>query len=547
MTVDLDYAELRRTFLNEGMEILVAMEDAVIELENRPRDADLVHTIFRGMHTLKGNASCLDLSGLTHAAHLLEDVLKNVMDQSIAADSEAVTIVLRIIDTLRAVLPGAAQGSDISPSLGDELALPLRQWCLRQLGSVAERETFPAGSRRKGEGQRFDTGAVRIDVEKLDALVNLTGEIAIARGRLGTLIRKCDAPDAVIESFDESERLSLQLQELVTRMRMVAVGVVLRPLVRSVRDLAAKHGKKARLVISGADVEVDLSVIEHLRDPLVHMIRNSIDHGLETPEIRVAGGKAPEGRVSISARSDGGSIIVEVADDGVGLDRNRIQQRARSLGMTGDLDRLSDPEIYRLILEPGFSTAASVTELSGRGVGLDVVRRNVEALRGSIDIDSSSGAVFTLRLPLTLAIIDGFAAGVGENTYIVPLDSVVECLDLPDAGALLESGEALMHVRGEPLPLIDVGRCLGAEPTSPRFVIVVRSGTSRFGLAVDRLEGQNQTVIKPLSTIFRRLRQISGSSIMSDGRVALVLDVNAVVQTAIRRRAAIAEEPRAAW
>lgn len=537
MTVQLDYAELAREFLSEGMEILSTIEDAAMQLESRPGDAELIHTIFRGVHTLKGNASCLDLSGLTHVAHVVEDVLDHLVDQSVAADSEAVTILLRIIDALRNILPEAAQGKDVDTSRGDAIVLPLQRWCRRQVESVAVApDAFAGNASRSADGQRSTTAAVRIDVEKLDALVNLTGELAIARGRLGTLIQARHGVEAVAESFEESERLSLQLQELVTRMRMVAVGLVLRPFVRSVRDLAAKHGKKARLVISGADVEVDLSVVEHLRDPLMHMIRNSVDHGIETPEARVAKGKPSEGLISISARPDGGSIIVEVADDGVGLDRNRIQQKARSLGIPGDLDRLADQEVYRLILQPGFTTATAVTELSGRGVGLDVVRRNVEALRGSIDIDSTEGTVFTLRLPLTLAIIDGFAVGVGEDTFIMPLDSVIECLDLADEAPLMESGEALMDVRGEPLPLIDLGRCLGAAAAKPRFVVVVRSGATRFGLAVERLEGQHQTVIKPLSTIFRRIRQISGSSIMSDGRVALVLDVNAVVQKAIRRR-----------
>lgn len=537
MTVELDYSELAREFLNEGMEILVAMEEAVVQLERRPGDPELVQTIFRSMHTLKGNASCLDLPGLTHVAHVVEDGLESLVDQSVAADSECVTILLRIIDALRALLPEASQGSDVTTPRGDEIVLPLQQWCRRQLDfGVVIQDAFPESASRKGEGSRPATGAVRLDVERLDALVNLTGELAIARGRLGALIHAGLGGEVMAERFEESERLSQQLQELVSRMRMVAVGRVLRPFVRSVRDLAAKHGKRARLVIIGAEVEVDLSVIEHLRDPLMHMIRNSVDHGIETPAERIAKGKPPEGLLTISARTDGSSIIVEVTDDGVGLDRNRILQKARSLGMAVDPERLPEQEIYRLILQPGFSTAATVTELSGRGVGLDVVRRNVEALRGSIDIDSREGAVFTLRLPLTLAIIDGFAVGVGEDTHIVSLDAVVECLDLPTGVELGESGEALMDLRGEPLPLIELGRSLGAPPSSPRFVVVVRAGATRIGLAVDRLEGQHQTVIKPIPSIFRRMREISGSSILSDGRVGLVLDVNAVVQNAIRRR-----------
>jgi two-component system chemotaxis sensor kinase CheA len=422
MTVDLDYEALARQFLSEGLEILASMEEAAMQLEDRPGDSELVHTIFRGMHTLKGNASCLDLSGLTHVAHVLEDVLEHLVDQSVAADSEAVTMLLRVIDFLRTVLPEAARGNDIAASLGDEIVLPLQLWCRRQLdGTVVRQDAFAPPTSRGGERQRSTTGAVRIDVEKLDALVNLTGELAIARGRLGTLMQKPDEAEAAAESFEESERLSQQLQELVTRMRMVAVGLVLRPFVRSVRDLAAKHGKKARLVISGADVEVDLSVVEHLRDPLMHMIRNSVDHGIETPETRVAKGKPAEGLITISARPDGGSIIIEVADDGVGLDRNRIQQKARSLGVTTELDRLSDQEIYRLILQPGFSTATAITELSGRGR-----RRRAEKRGGVARLDRHRQQKRNGLHSSTAAHVGDhrrLRRGVEEATYIVPLDS----------------------------------------------------------------------------------------------------------------------------
>ncbi|HSP15593.1 MAG TPA: chemotaxis protein CheA [Thermoanaerobaculia bacterium] len=531
-TMDIDISAVTREFVIEGLDLLDQMEKAVMDLEDRPGDAELIRIIFRGAHTLKGNASCLSFDNVTHAAHSFEDTVESLAQHTIEADSKLTTLLLRMVDEFREWLPVVAEHGDQPRPSAMEACSALGEW------ARARRESSPQTTGSSAistpAAARALARTLRVDVERLDRMANLAGELAIARGRLGRSIEDSQSAE-LLESFAETERLALQLQELVTRVRMVPVGTVFRPFIRNVRDLAAGQNKKARLVIVGADVEVDLSVVEHLRDPLMHMIRNAVDHGIESPDERRAKNKPAEGKITLTARHEGGSIIIDVHDDGRGLDRKAIVRKARELGMP-DADQLPDREVYRLILEPGFSTAENVTELSGRGVGLDVVRRNVEALRGSIDLDNDQGAVFTLRLPLTLAIIDGFAVGVASETYILPVDAVVECLDLASClrGPRPEA-QGLIEVRGEPLPYLDLGSAF-ASSSKPRHVVVVQALGTRIGLAVDELEGQSQTVIKPLGKLFERVREFSGSSILSDGRVALLLDVTALVQRVTRRK-----------
>jgi two-component system chemotaxis sensor kinase CheA len=311
---------------------------------------------------------------------------------------------------------------------------------------------------------------------------------------------------------------------------------VFRQQVRAVRDIATARGKRARLVVEGADVEVDMSVIEHLRDPLTHMIRNALDHGIEAPEAREVAGKDPCGTITLRALAEGGSIVIEIADDGRGLDRERIAEKARASGLAPNPESLSDPELMRLVLEPGFSTAGAVTDLSGRGVGMDVVRRNVEALRGSVGIESrpGRGATVTLRLPLTLAIIDGFAVGVGGETFVVPMDVVSECLALPEAdGSPRRRG--VVNLRGAALPYVRLRDhfALPAGPSARESVVVTRHEGGELGLVVDALYGESQAVIKPLSRLLGDLPGISGCTILGSGRVALILDLPALWRRAV--------------
>ncbi|HET9553691.1 MAG TPA: chemotaxis protein CheA, partial [Anaeromyxobacteraceae bacterium] len=384
---------------------------------------------------------------------------------------------------------------------------------------------------------------LRVDVGKLDRMLDLSGEIAIARGRLTELLerRGGEASEELLSAHREADRLYQDLQELIMKARMVAIGPTFLQHVRTVRDLASAQGKQARLVVEGADVEVDTAVVEQVRDPITHMVRNALDHGIEAPGARAQAGKPAEGTLTLRAFHEGASMVIQVVDDGGGLDRDRIARRADEMGLLDDAGRASPEELARVIFEPGLSTSETVTEVSGRGVGMDVVRRNVEALRGSVEVDSApgEGTQVTLRVPLTLAIIQGFRVAVAGQTYILPLDAVVECVELPD-DERTPGAVGVISLRGRPLPYLRLRDqfALGGAPARRENVVVVRSGSAVAGLAVDDLLGECSTVIKPLGSLFRHVPGVSGSSILGDGRVALILDVAGLLRETLRRAAA---------
>lgn len=531
-------------FVVESEEGLRVLEEALVLLETQA-DHEMLSNIFRAVHTLKGNAGMLGFVDLARVAHAAEDLLELVRDGRVEVTAPLVSLLLKCVDALRQMVGDAAAG----------LAQPRPEhdWLLERLATAAAGELVSAPAvapvarteRRQTPGRRREdllawaerTKSLRVDKVKLDRMLDLTGEIAISRGRLSQILES-QGNEAALEVHREAEQLYLDLQELVVRARMVPVGPLFHQQIRTVRDLAASLGKVARLDVFGEDVEVDTTVVEHLRDPLVHMLRNALDHGIEPPDVRKSKGKDPCGRITLRAWHEGGSIVIQVADDGEGLDRDRIAERARTLGL--EPDKLADRDLFALVFEPGFSTAEAVTDLSGRGVGMDVVRRNIDALHGSVEIGSppGAGATVTIRLPLTLAIIAGLAVGVENETYIVPLDAVVECLELtgdsPGRG-----GDGVMNVRGEALPYLrlrDVFGLLGS-PENRENVVVVRHPDGLAGLAVDRLHGESQTIIKPLGTVFRSVPGIAGSAILGSGRVALILDVPGLIRMALASRA----------
>jgi two-component system chemotaxis sensor kinase CheA len=378
---------------------------------------------------------------------------------------------------------------------------------------------------------------VRVEVSKLDRLLDLTGEIAIARGRIAKLLENPEQTnfDELKETSRLADTLYAELQETVLKSRMVSMGPLFRQFVRTVRDVAKSHGKLAHLVIEGEDVEVDTSVIEHLKDPLLHMIRNAIDHGIEAPGLRKRKGKSPTGTVTVRAVHEGASIVIEVSDDGAGLDRERVAEVARKKGLAAEPEKMAERELFQLIFEPGFSTAGTVSDLSGRGVGMDVVRRNVQALRGNVSISSERGTGSTvhIRLPLTLAIIEGFGVGVGDESYVIPLDQVLECVELPAEARDSDYGSGVMELRGEPVPYLQLRDHFQLEGArgARQNVVVVQHNAKRAGLTVDSLYGATQTVIKPLAHIFKDVPGVSGSAILGNGRVALILDVPALLRS----------------
>jgi two-component system chemotaxis sensor kinase CheA len=392
-----------------------------------------------------------------------------------------------------------------------------------------------------------DSGSIRVSVEKIDELMNTVGELVITQAMLSQLGSNFDGADAekLRGGLAQLERNMRELQESVMRVRMLPISFVFSRFPRMVRDLAQRLGKRIELKLTGEQTELDKTVLEKIGDPLVHLVRNSIDHGIELPDARIAGGKSAEGTVQLDACHRGGNIAVEVSDDGGGLDKERILAKARARGLIAADDSLTDAEIYELIFLPGFSTADKTTDVSGRGVGMDVVRRNVKELGGKVDVRSEAGrgSRFTITLPLTLAIVDGQSVAVGTETYIVPLISIVESMQLKSSGVTRLSGHnEVLSFRGDYLPILRLHELFGVEPRSRALheglVVVAEGDGRRVGLFVDDLLGQQQVVIKSLEANYGHIEGVSGATILGDGSVALILDVPGLIRAASVRAAA---------
>lgn len=537
--MDFDNDLLLRTFVSESEEILTQMEESLLALEKDPANGEKIRTVFRGAHTLKGNASCLGMDTIASAVHRVEDYLDRLNRGKAEIDPRRVTLLLSFVDLMRECVVKAAPGSDVVPPAMLELIELLPTGKETEADSVL----MPASSTPDAQGARIES--VRVATARLDRALDLTGEISIARGRLRLLIDQRHSLDEISEACNDVDRLSNDLQELVMKLRMVPIGPFFNQYKRSVRDVAAAHQKQARLVLEGEDVEVDLAVIEHLRNPLTHMIRNAVDHGIESPEIRRRNGKNEEGTIRLTANRDGGSIVIRLSDDGAGLNRGRIAARARQAGLLGEGEKLPDQELFRFIFAPGFSTAERVTDMSGRGLGMDVVRRNVEELHGSVNVESGNGTVFTLRLPLTVAIIDGFVVTSGSECYVVPLDAVTECAAWSAEETKSGGGEVygITNLRNDPVPWVRLRRFfeLDGVPARNESLVVVESHGRRAGLLVDSLIGECELVIKPLGKMFQGIRGLAGSAVLGNGRVAIVLDVAAILDrcvSAVREDAA---------
>jgi len=377
--------------------------------------------------------------------------------------------------------------------------------------------------------------------------MNTVGELVITQAMLSQLGRNLDGPAAeqLRSGLAQLERNMRELQDSVMRVRMLPISFVFSRFPRMVRDLAQRLGKQFELKMTGEHTELDKTVLEKIGDPLVHLVRNCLDHGIEPPDVRVAKGKPPAGTVHLDACHRGGNIVVQVHDDGAGLDRERILERARARGLIGAGDTLTDEQVYELIFLPGFSTAEKTTDVSGRGVGMDVVRRNVKELGGKVEVRSTPGrgSCFTITLPLTLAIVDGQSVAVGSETYIVPLTSIVESLQLPPSSVSRLSGRGeVFSFRGDYLPIIRLHELFGVEPRARELheglVVVAEGDGRRVGLFVDDLLGQQQVVIKSLEANYGHVPGISGATILGDGSVALILDLPGIIHAASMRAAA---------
>jgi two-component system chemotaxis sensor kinase CheA len=423
---------------------------------------------------------------------------------------------------------GAKAGADGTPApqLGDILI---------QQSTIQPELVEAAAAKQKNvsEKKAAEASLIRVHADKLDQLIDLVGELVIA-GASANLLAKKSGEGTLVEATSVLTRLVESIRDSALALRMVQIGETFNRFHRVARDVSKELGKDIELVITGAETELDKSVVEKIGDPLMHLVRNAMDHGIETAAIRAANGKPVKGRVELNAFHDSGSIVIEVVDDGGGLNKDRIEAKAREKGLLQPGETLSDQEVVNLIFEAGFSTVEKITNLSGRGVGMDVVRKNITALRGTVDVKTELGAGsrFTIRLPLTLAIIDGFLTGVGKASYVIPLDMVVECIELANTSA----DRDYINLRGEVLPFVRLRELFevpGQQPTRENVVVVQYAG-QKAGIVVDQLLGEFQTVIKPLGTLFRNMRGIGGSTILGSGEVALILDVQALVSRSAR-------------
>lgn len=387
------------------------------------------------------------------------------------------------------------------------------------------------------DNKSAEASFIRVDAQKLDELINLVGELIIAGAGANLIAQRAGIAD-LLEVTATMSRLVEEVRDSALNLRMVQIGGTFNRFQRVVRDVSKELGKDIRLVISGEETELDKTVVERIGDPLTHLVRNSMDHGIESADVRLARGKPAQGMLKLNAFHDAGSIVIEVSDDGGGLNRDKILAKAIERGLVKPEQQLTDKEIYNLIFEAGFSTADAVSNLSGRGVGMDVVRRNIQALRGTVDIDSElgKGATMRIRLPLTLAIIDGFLVGVDNSAYVIPLDMVVECIELTQQER--ESGQEhdrnYLNLRGEVLPYLRLRDLFEVEGQPPRRenVVVVQYAGQKAGLVVDTLMGEFQTVIKPLGKMFSQVKGIGGFTILGTGDVALIMDVPRLMKQA---------------
>lgn len=563
--------ELVQEFLMEAREHLARIEALMVEIESSSCSREQVNGVFRSFHTIKGLAGFLEFDAIQTLAHEVETLLDKVRNEVIALTTTRVDVILQAGDAIGGWLnyigdPSAGRPPDLSPLLhriesamlgcdasepgqetGDGPAVPLD---VRGEGGAdgigvtppaATANPFCLGAvdgRTPGDGVKVEAAAVKVATSKLEYLVDMVGELVIAQSML-----KHNPDLAVLRAprlqrdVAQLGRVTAEVQKTAMAMRMVPVGQLFRKMNRLVRDLARRSGKMVNLELIGEEVELDRTLVEELADPLVHMIRNSMDHGIELPSEREAAGKSPVGRLRLSAAHQAGQIVVEVLDDGRGLNKRRILEKAVASGLVTHGANLSDYEVCHLIFQPGFSTAEKVTEVSGRGVGMDVVRKQVEKLRGRIEVESQSGlgSRFLMKLPLTLAIIEGLVVMAGGERYIVPIFSVREMVR-PSKESLFtveDRGEMAM-VRNRLLPVARLTRKLGL-PDSGRqpgecLMIVGESEGREFCLMVDEMVGKQEVVIKPLGPSFRHLRGISGGAILGDGRVGLILDVGVLLQ-----------------
>jgi two-component system chemotaxis sensor kinase CheA len=552
-------SELVGDFIVEAREHLDSVETQALVLEQDPSNAEAINAVFRGFHTIKGLAGFLELAVIQEVAHEVETVLDQVRNGELAISPAVIDVVLQSADylgqsvhaveaqlrgtkapdvaahsTLLIRIKGILNQTQTLPAPSVAQAEPVRAQVARDL---KPEEKDPASVAEVQSGKRHESAAsLRVDASKLDYLMDMVGEMVIAQSLLhNEFSSNATQNPRVQRNLTQLARTTGEVQRTAMSIRMVPIGNLFQRMARLVRDLSRKTGKMVSLETTGDETELDKTVAEELADPLMHMVRNALDHGIEDPEERRAAGKNPTATVSLCAYHQSGYIVVEVGDDGRGLDRGKILSKAVQRGLVKEGAELTDNEVFNLIFEAGFSTASQVTDVSGRGVGMDVVRKHIQKLRGRVDIQSSCGrgTRFLLKLPLTLAMIDGLVVGVGACRYVVPIFAVREMFrPVREQIFTLENRDEMILVRGSLLPLVRLHRRFAVqskvEDPAEALVIVTEIEGRQFCLMVDELAGKQEVVIKGLGETLKNIVGVAGAAILGDGRVGLILDMAGV-------------------
>ena len=561
--------EIIDDFLIEADELIASLDTNLVALESAPNDLDQLNTIFRAAHTIKGTSSFLGFEQVTNLTHKMEDILNRLRKAELAVTPEIMDLLLESLDVLKVLLDNVRNHNDEQLDLDDIIA---------RLGAANEGRAVPAtaagtvavstaqqigagntatadnastaetltdgksgtgkagGSAKGGEGQ-----TIRVDVNRLDSLMNLTGELVLSRNSLQQVVNLINKNEESVSSREHLNRsaaalsfITTELQFAVMKLRMQPIGKVFTKFPRMVRDLARDLGKDIELVLKGENTELDKSVIEEIGDPLVHIVRNSCDHGIESPEERRTKGKPATGRVVMSAGQEGSHVVIKVSDDGRGLDVEAIRAQAIERGMVTEAEaaRLSERDVFRFIFAAGLSTAKQVSGVSGRGVGMDVVRTNIEKLSGLIELESKpgSGTTIVIKLPLTLAIMQGLLIESDDEVYVLPLASVYETVRSESAAVYYVNQRPVMRLRNEIIPLINLGQVLrenvaGFTLTEKPYVVVVGLADRKLGIMIDRFLGQEEAVIKSLGHLLGNTAGVAGATILGDGRIRLIVDL----------------------
>lgn len=568
-------AELAGMFIAEALDHLSSIEALVLQVESQPDDVKLLNDVFRPFHTIKGNAGALGVTSVQELAHRVENLLDLARSGRHTMGADEIDVVLRAVDLLTTMIQA------LTPRMAGQPAPDVRSEC-RQLAeqvdalisgdqgkqgvaTVAEpaakvsaefaKSVMPAvisapvpevvvptkaeaaAAPKAAKAATEELQTVKVDTRKLDNMVDMVGELVIVQ----SIIRENAAlshlnDERLTRHLAQLKRITSDLQRNAMSMRLTPIRQTFQKMARLVRDLSKKSGKTIDLHLSGEETELDRKVVEDINDPLMHMVRNSIDHGIESPEKRKAAGKPDVARVSLTASHEGGNIVIAIRDDGAGLPTEKIRAKAIAQGMIAADAQLSPGEIHELIFRPGFSTADKVTEISGRGVGMDVVRRNIEALRGRIEIQTvlGQGTTFLIKLPLTLAILEGLLLRIGQQRFVLPTFCVRESLrPTPEQVHALQGRRRLIQVRESLLPMIHLSELFGQEGPLPEpwetTLVVIEDNGRRVGLLVDELLGKQEVVIKALGHAFSSVRGVAGGAILGDGRVGLILDAGGLL------------------